>query len=258
MITVYPSGNAMLEENRAFLSENRYMSTFFFFDAPLLKECNKKEYTLAVTAEGKRLLAIKVEPFNVLLYGNPDCVGELLSFIAKEGYDFNGAMCPCEIGEKLLAHGFVKQIGMDFMETELVTEPTSPEVGRASLGDVDELYECEGAFFVDCGLPDKPNRDKLIAAIDHFFLLREDGKIVSLAKWSPDTENSLRVSFVYTRPEYRGKGYARKVVNAVKNEILKQGKKATLNVDQDNPISYHLYTSLGFKKVFAQGIYLPK
>ena len=32
--------------------------------------------------------------------------------------------------------------------------------------------------------------------------------------------------------------------------------KATLNVDEKNPISYHLYTSLGFKRMFSQAIYL--
>ena len=265
MITVYPSGNALLEEHRVFLSENRYMSTFFFFDAPLLKECNKKEYAIAVSQGDKRLLALKVEPFNVLLYGDGDCLEEFLAFVAKEGYGFSGAMCPCHIGEGILALSkktlgkeFVCQIAMDFMEADRVQAPVFPEVGHATLDDVDEIYECEEAFFLDCGLPDKPSRDRIASVIDHFFVLREDGKIVSMAKWAPDTEDSLRVSCVYTRPKYRGRGLAKKTVGTVKNAILRQGKKATLNVDQKNPISYHLYESLGFHKVFAQGIYLPK
>ena len=53
-------------------------------------------------------------------------------------------------------------------------------------------------------------------------------------------------------------GYARKLVNYAKNEIIAQGKIATLNVDKKNPISNHLYSSLGFKKVFSQGIYKQK
>ena len=61
-----------------------------------------------------------------------------------------------------------------------------------------------------------------------------------------------------TKPEYRGMGYARKLVNYAKNEIIAQGKIATLNVDKKNPISNHLYSSLGFKKVFSQGIYKQK
>ena len=61
--------------------------------------------------------------------------------------------------------------------------------------------------------------------------------------------------YIITRDEYRGKGYARKVVNTMKNEIINTGMIATLNVDQNNPISNHLYKSLGFKKVYGRGMY---
>ena len=64
---------------------------------------------------------------------------------------------------------------------------------------------------------------------------------------------SMRITNVYTRGIYRGKGYARKVVNTIKNEILAAGKTATLNVDRRNPVTNHLYRALGFKPVFAQG-----
>ena len=40
-----------------------------------------------------------------------------------------------------------------------------------------------------------------------------------------------------------------------KREIIEKGFIATLNVDKNNPISYHIYESIGFKKVFTQGIY---
>ena len=46
---------------------------------------------------------------------------------------------------------------------------------------------------------------------------------------------------------------AGKVVNSAKNEILASGKRATLNVDRKNPVSYHLYLSLGFERMFSQG-----
>ena len=64
------------------------------------------------------------------------------------------------------------------------------------------------------------------------------------------------ILLIYTKKEYRGLKYARMVVNTLKNEIISMGYKATLNVDEKNPISYHLYTSLGFKRMFSQAIYL--
>ena len=86
----------------------------------------------------------------------------------------------------------------------------------------------------------------------------EDGKIVSMAEISAATPDAMKIAAVYTRPAYRGKGLARLVVNTAKNETLAQGKIATLNVDKKNPITNHLYRSLGFKPVFSQGEYRRK
>ncbi len=79
-----------------------------------------------------------------------------------------------------------------------------------------------------------------------------------MAAYSYDTDNSCRITHVYTIKECRENGFARTVVNTLKNEILNIGKIATLNVDQANPISNHLYETLGFKKIYSQGIYLLK
>ena len=69
------------------------------------------------------------------------------------------------------------------------------------------------------------------------------------------TDRDTKISTVYTRDEYRNQGCARAVVGSVLNEIIGSGKTAVLNVDQKNPVSYHLYTSLGFRKIFSQGVF---
>ncbi|MCT1796796.1 GNAT family N-acetyltransferase [Helcococcus kunzii] len=79
--------------------------------------------------------------------------------------------------------------------------------------------------------------------------------MVSFAKFKETSDDTMNISDVYTRSEYRGQKLAKKVVNAIKNEIIEKGKIATLNVDQKNPISNHVYQSLGFKKVFSQTEY---
>ena len=109
----------------------------------------------------------------------------------------------------------------------------------------------------------KLSKEKLVVIVSHDREFAEhyadriielaDGKIVSMARIAPATGDDLRLVLVYTRDEYRGRGYARKVVNSAKNEILASGKRATLNVDRKNPVSYHLYLSLGFERMFSQG-----
>ena len=264
MINKYPDGNSFLKDNSLFLLENKYTSAFFFIDAPLLKESNERNYALKIIEDEKKMVALKVEPYNVLLLGDIECLEELLIYLLNSDLEYSGFYCVQEIGERLvkLSKNILKKeyhqlIGMDFMIAKEISEQSSDEVSVPSSDDVDELYECFVNFIRDCGLTDEVKKEKIAKEISSYRIIRKDNKIVSLTRRSPDTNTSIRISAVYTRPEYRGQGLARRVVNYLKNEIISEGKSATLNVDQANPISNHLYKSLGFTKLFSQGIYLP-
>lgn len=265
MIKSYSNGEAFIKDNSSFLDENKYMSAFFYLDAPLLVKPNENNYALKISSDNKQLLALKVEPYNIMFYGDSGLLEQFLLYIKENHLNIDGAMCSTPIGDKLielapsiLNKQYYLQLGMDFMKTNEITEPSSNEVEHATLNDVDEIEECLINFFIDCGLPDRLLKEKIINNLDTFRIIKKDNKIVALSRSAVDTETSRRISTVYTRPEYRSSGYARKVTNTLKNEIIANGQTATLHVDQANPISNHLYTSLGFKKVFSKGIYLIK
>ena len=262
MIIVYKSGKEFIDDNIEILNQNKYLSAFFFLDAKLIEEVNNINYVIKVINNDKYLLALKVIPFNLLLMGDKECLDELLGFIKDNNYEIEGILCPCEIGDYLvevasvfLNKRYKKMIGMDFMEAIEFTEKTSSDVVKASIDDLDQVYECAKSFYLDCGLKDNSKKEDFVRKIDSFRIIKKDGLVVSMARFDVISEDALKISFVYTRPEYRNKGLGRKVVNAIKNEILSKNMTATLNVDQANPISNHLYKSLGFKKVFAQGEY---
>ncbi|MBQ6654531.1 MAG: GNAT family N-acetyltransferase [Erysipelotrichaceae bacterium] len=265
MIREYANGREFIEDNEAFLNQNRYMSAFFYLDAKLLEQPNKADYAMKVTDDSCNLVALKVDKYNLMLYGDRECVGELMHHLEENGYEYDGVLCPTDIGEELIKvskelsdRECELMIGMDFMETRDYTGPSSSEVVRPVEEDLDEMLEMINRFFMDCGLPDKMEKEKLQNRLNDFRIIRDDGMIVSLAAYQPNTDTSCKIAYVYTRPQYRGRGYGRKVVNTIKNEILAQGMTATLNVDQANPISNHLYESLGFRKVFSQGVYTQK
>ena len=253
MVKIYQNGQTFLEENLSFLLGNKYASSLIIRDAELMNEVDKSNYLLRVDFNGKKLLALRLVPYSLLLFGNHECLNELLSFIKDNQLELPSILCSNDIGNHL--PNFYMDIGMDFMECNKKTEPSSNRICHATIDDVDEIEDLSNVFFKECGLADRAMRQKIIDRIDSYRLIKLDGRIAALARHSEDTDTSSRISMVYTRKEYRGRGYAREVVNACKNEILEQGKIATLNVDQKNPISNHLYSSLGFKKVFSQGIY---
>ena len=90
---------------------------------------------------------------------------------------------------------------------------------------------------------------------DTYRVLRRDGRIASVAKVHDWTDTDSKITTVYTRNEYRNRGLARIVVGNALNEIVASGKTAVLNVDRKNPVSNHLYASLGFRKIFSQGVF---
>ena len=83
MITIYPSGKAFIEENASFLDENRYMSALFYLDAPLLNSPTRTNYAIMAEENDQCLLAMKVEPYNLMLYGDESRLGELLLFLKR-------------------------------------------------------------------------------------------------------------------------------------------------------------------------------
>lgn len=261
-ITEYSDGTEFLSVNRALLDTNPYLSSFFILDAPLLTHTDPAHYAVRCQVGAHTLLALKVAPYDLLLFGDPACVPELFSHLAAREFDFSNILCATEVGdcltEFLSRHcGFRYEEGlaMDFMEARRVTEPSDPLVTSAAPEDLDEICVCLERFTEDCGLLDQPDRAQTLASISDFRVLRVGGTIAAMAKVTPCTAHAEKIAYVYTKNEHRGNGYARRVVNTLKNEILASGRIATLNVDRHNPVTNHLYTSLGFSRVFSQGEY---
>ncbi|MDO5439294.1 MAG: GNAT family N-acetyltransferase [Erysipelotrichaceae bacterium] len=260
MIRIYPNGEEFLKENAELLLQAPEKTAFFKGNAASMKETDKVNYILRCEDSGI-LLALKKSPYSLLLYGDRNGVEELASFLKENDYDISSLMCEEELGDAFVRamekHSlFYKvSISMTFMKCDRISEPSSADVVPAVGEDVEEIFTMAERFFIDCGLPDRPDRKSLKEKIGSFRCIREEGKIVCMACSTPMEGNMQRITHVYTRPEYRGKSLARRVVNTLKNEILENGRTACLYVDNANPVSSHLYASLGFQNMYRQNTY---
>jgi len=261
MITVYKNGQEMIDDNKSFLDENKYMSFFFYLDGRLIKETNNKNYGIKIDKDNKKLLVMKVEPYYNLFYGDKELVKDMIKYLVDNDYEMVNVLSSEDIGDELVNimkddynQDYYEALAMDFMETNSITEPSCDNVEIPNEGDLDEIIQLLECFNNDCGLLDKVKKEHVKDTLNLFRIYRMDNKIVAMAKIT-SAGDSKKISDVYTRPEYRGMKLARKVVNNAKNEIINDGFVATLNVDKKNPISNKLYYSLGFRKVFSQGEY---
>lgn len=261
MVKIYPNGTVFYEENKAFLFENKYTEPFFRIDSPLLTESGKDEYALKFQKGSACLLAMCVEPYNILLYGDESLTDEFVGFLVINGYRIKDYLCSLELGEKLIecfkkeGYDFHLSLGMDFMEAREKTSEPSGQVESATEDDVDELHEMTCSFIKDCGLTDKARKERIRETLKEYRILRRDGRIATFVKKNEWSDEETKISTVYTRDEYRNQGCARIVVSSVMNEIIDSGKVAVLNVDRKNPVSNHLYSSLGFRRIFSQGVF---
>jgi hypothetical protein len=78
----------------------------------------------------------------------------------------------------------------------------------------------------------------------------EDGRPVSMAAWAGRTGRGVRVNFVYTPPEYRGRGFASACVADLTQRLLTEGHAfCCLFADLANPTSNRIYQRIGYQPV---------
>lgn len=77
----------------------------------------------------------------------------------------------------------------------------------------------------------------------------EHGQIQAMAAVWRYSVAAWEVASVYTRPEVRGRGYAKAVVAFVTATILNAGKRATCSTASDNRAMQRVAESVGFQRV---------
>ena len=72
----------------------------------------------------------------------------------------------------------------------------------------------------------------------------------TLAGYSGRSPNGVRIGYVYTPPEWRGRGYATACVAALSTHALEQGARfCCLYTDLANPVSNRIYQRIGYTAV---------
>jgi GNAT superfamily N-acetyltransferase len=146
-----------------------------------------------------------------------------------------------------------------------LTEVTPPRgvpgaMRFAAESDRELLAEWTHCFAVDCGLPSSREQAEVSvqACLRHGSRVfwEHEGCPVSMAGFGGRTPSGMRVSHVYTPPEYRGKGYASAVVGTLSQHLLDRGHQfCFLYTDLSNPTSNRIYQRLGYRFVCESALH---
>jgi predicted GNAT family acetyltransferase len=82
----------------------------------------------------------------------------------------------------------------------------------------------------------------------HFFVW-EEAAAASMAAHTEPVEGVVRLQYVYTPPELRGRGYAQACVGELSQRMRARGHRCMLFADLGNPVSNSIYRRLGYRAV---------
>jgi hypothetical protein len=122
------------------------------------------------------------------------------------------------------------------------------------------LREWRAAFSIEAEGMDRAEAEKNAASqlpqSRRLTLWELDGEPVSMAGFTGRTPNGIRIAWVYTPPENRGRGFAGACVAALSQKLLDDGRKfCFLYTDLANPTSNHVYQTIGYEPVTDATVY---
>ncbi|GAA4396938.1 GNAT family N-acetyltransferase [Tsukamurella soli] len=121
-----------------------------------------------------------------------------------------------------------------------VHERADPDVVELTPADVPEIFALIGRT------KPGPWRSKTIH-IGRYLGIRHAGRLVAMAGERVRPPGWVEVSAVCTDEEFRGRGFASRLVGAVVHDIRSRGDEAYLHVSVNNPVATRLYEGLGFR-----------
>lgn len=131
--------------------------------------------------------------------------------------------------------------------------PRPPGVMRGGRpDDVDLVARWIAAFSAETGIPGTAPEAaaRRLLETGTTRLWEVDGTVVSMAARAGATATAIRVGYVFTPPERRGRGFATALVADLSAEVLAEGRRsAFLYTDLANPTSNAIYARIGYQPV---------
>jgi len=208
--------------------------------------------------------AVHIAPFKIVI---TRASREPIAALARDAFDavpgLDGVTGPASSAEDF-AMAWSRMSGVEptlatrlrIHETRRVVDPDRPSAQGhfrpASPSDLPLLAAWTEVFVSDARVPAPVDAARVVEdAITRGRLhVWDDARPVSMAAWTGKTPNGVRINFVYTPRELRGKGYATACVKALTRQQLERGNVfCWLYTDVSGTASPSIFTSIGYAPV---------
>lgn len=84
--------------------------------------------------------------------------------------------------------------------------------------------------------------------LNRIYLIKNGNSVCSMVRIAAICDDYTRINTIVVSKDHLGQGYAKRAVRAICSKIAKNGGKITILADAENPVTNHIYSSLGFEK----------
>jgi predicted GNAT family acetyltransferase len=223
---------------------------------------SKTPYFATVEKNGNvQAAALMTPPHNLVLsHAKKGCLVAIAEHLSSEALVLPGVVGPAETS-RTFAEIWAEKTGGTFQlhkplriyQLSQVTPPPRAD-GRMRLASENDTHTLV-RWIRDFSVEEPQSRDEASESLqrlltDHRLYVWEDRELCSMAAWSGPTTHGVRINFVYTPPELRGRGYASACVAALSRSMLDSGKTfCYLFTDLSNPSANKIYQRIGYRPV---------
>ncbi len=213
---------------------------------------------------GVQACAVHIAPFKlVITRANREPMAALAHHAFAAIPDLDGVTGPARSAADF-AHAWSRLSGVEprlgmrmrIHETRKVADSDlPPPPGRfrqAATDDHDELTAWTTVLVGEARIPDPGDAARVVgdAIARGRLFVWDDGGPVSMAAWTGKTPNGVRINFVYTPRELRGKGYGTACIKSLTQQQLEQGNAfCWLYTDLSSAASPNIFKRIGYRPV---------
>jgi predicted GNAT family acetyltransferase len=268
LVTRHPSAESFLNAARSLLMAAEAENNLILGVAEGLARnpTTARGAYLATVSNGQEVLACAayISPFKLLLTrANREPIAALAQDAFTTVPEVDGITGPHRSAGDFASvwsnlSGGQSRIGMRMRihETRVVSPPGLPTaagaIRLANEGDQELVTAWTEAFVAEADIPEKFDSGAIVqdGIRRRRLYVWDDGGAKSMAAWAGKTPNGVRIHFVYTPRELRGKGYSTACVSALTRRQLEEGSTfCWLYTDLSSAASPNIFKRIGYRPV---------
>ena len=148
MIKFYKNGKEFLDDNLEILDRYPLDTSFFKMNSKVINTFNRRNYSFKVIREDKYLLVMRLDDFNLLLFGDKVLIKEAVDVICDYHLFFYGVLASKDLIDEFYVHYINRRGGesfirhkMDMMYLNELKENPTMSVVKASENDIEKITE---------------------------------------------------------------------------------------------------------------------